>query len=89
MGSAIDSAGRIVVPKKMRERYNLLPGTELEFVAESEGLLIRPVGNVSALVHKRGVLVHHGYERTNLDIAEFVRSQREARSVHSVDIEGE
>ena len=35
----IDKAGRICVPKEMRERYNLKG--EIELVATTEGLLVR------------------------------------------------
>lgn len=33
-----------------------------------------------ALVRKQGILIHHGSTRAALDIGEFVRAEREARS---------
>ena len=76
----IDRAGRIVVPKSLRERFNLVAGTELEIEVSGERLQLRKVGAEPALVRKKGILVHHGGARVNLDIAGFIRAERESRS---------
>lgn len=34
--------GQITIPRALRERFGLLPGTEVEFVAEEDALRIRP-----------------------------------------------
>jgi len=34
--------GQITIPQALRERYGLLPGTEVEFVAEGDVLRIKP-----------------------------------------------
>ena len=39
----IDKAGRIVVPKPVRERLGLRAGMDLEVAEKSEGLLLKPV----------------------------------------------
>ncbi|TVR07083.1 MAG: AbrB/MazE/SpoVT family DNA-binding domain-containing protein [Spirochaetaceae bacterium] len=38
----VDSAGRLVIPKAIRERYGLKAGTELELVAEGDGIALVP-----------------------------------------------
>ena len=38
----VDSAGRLVIPKALRERYGLKAGTELELVAEADGIALVP-----------------------------------------------
>ena len=68
----IDRAGRIVVPKSLRERFNLVAGTELEIEASGECLRLRKVGAEPALVRKKGILVHRGGERVDLDVAAFI-----------------
>ena len=75
----IDRAGRVVVPKSFRDRFNLVAGTELEIEATANGVRLRKIGNAPALVRKKGVLVHHGTARTTLDITEFIRAERDAR----------
>lgn len=39
----MDAAGRIVLPKPLRERLGLRPETELEAVEQSGGVLLRAV----------------------------------------------
>ena len=80
MTITIDRAGRIVVPKRLRERFNLVAGTELEIEASGECLRLRRVGAEPALTRKKGILVHHGDGRANLDVAAFIRAERESRS---------
>ena len=37
-----------------------------------------------SLIRKKGILVHHGGARVAVDIVEFIRAEREARSRHLV-----
>ena len=76
----IDGAGRVVVPKQLREQFNLGPGTKLEIEARGDGVMLRKVGTEPALMRKKGILIHHGSARVALDIVEFIRAEREARS---------
>ena len=46
----IDKSGRIVVPKPLRERLGLKPGTELEVLDQPGGVLLRTVEERPALV---------------------------------------
>lgn len=79
MNTTIDGAGRLVIPKKLRDRFNLTQGCAVEISAGANGITIRKAGQEPALIRKHGILVHHGMERTGLDIGEFVRAERNAR----------
>ena len=68
------------MPKPLRDRFNLVAGTELEIEATAEGLTLRKVCDTSPLVREKRVLVHHGGTRAALDISEFIRAERDARS---------
>ena len=68
-----------MVPKQLRDRFNLAPGTELEIEASRDGVTLRKAGVEPALIRKKGILVHHGSTRVALDIVEFIRAEREAR----------
>jgi AbrB family looped-hinge helix DNA binding protein len=52
----IDRAGRIVVPKAIRERLGLEPGTKLEISESSDGFLAYRAG----VPRKGNLLVHPG-----------------------------
>lgn len=38
----ITSKGQVTIPDVMRDRYNITPQTNLEFLPMSEGILLRP-----------------------------------------------
>lgn len=79
MNITIDNAGRLVVPKSLREQFNLTPGCELRIEAAADGITLRRADSEPTLVRKQGILVHHGAARATLDIGELVRAERNAR----------
>ena len=81
----IDRAGRIVVPKSMRDQFNLAAGTELEIEAIGTGLRLRKAGSEPALIRKQGILVHHGSTRAAIDISDFMRAERDVRIRHTTE----
>lgn len=80
MKITIDAAGRVVVPKLLRDQFHLVPGSELEIEPTGDGVIIRPADRRPTLVNREGVLVHHGPQTAAIDIAAFVRREREERS---------
>jgi AbrB family looped-hinge helix DNA binding protein len=38
----VTAKGQITIPQALRERFGLLPGTEVEFVAGENGLEVKP-----------------------------------------------
>ncbi len=40
-GSRVSSQGQVTIPKELRERYDLTPGSEVEFESRDDGALIR------------------------------------------------
>jgi AbrB family looped-hinge helix DNA binding protein len=56
----MDKAGRIVFPKRLRERLGLKPDMELEAVEESGGVLLRLVEQQPSMVKVDGLWVHRG-----------------------------
>jgi AbrB family looped-hinge helix DNA binding protein len=60
METTIDAAGRIVVPKPLRDALGLLPGTKLDVSAYGSGIQLVPAGRTARLVEEDGVLVATG-----------------------------
>lgn len=80
MNVRIDSAGRIVVPKKVRERLGLKKDSELVLEESAEGITLKPVHEESALVRdKHGWLVYTGTLPGNFDWDRLVEEDRESR----------
>ena len=82
MSVTIDGAGRLVIPKKIRDEMNLFPGTELEIGTEGGEIRLRLAGVAPRLIRKDGVLVFDGGgSETNIDIADFINKERAKRSL--------
>jgi AbrB family looped-hinge helix DNA binding protein len=60
MNVKIDKAGRIVLPKPVRDRLHLRQGSDLEIEERPEGVLLRPVHQRPSMVKKNGFWVHLG-----------------------------
>ncbi len=53
----LDRAGRVVIPKTLRDELHLEPGDTLELESEGERVTLRPVRSASPLRKERGVWV--------------------------------
>jgi len=76
----IDPAGRVVIPKSIRERLHLVPGAELEIETQGNQIHLTAPTAESRLVQKQGLLVYDGGQQSMIDIAEFINREREARA---------
>jgi AbrB family looped-hinge helix DNA binding protein len=53
----LDKAGRVVIPKTLRDELHLEPGDKLELESEGERVTLRPVRSASPLRKEHGVWV--------------------------------
>ncbi|MDX6719663.1 MAG: hypothetical protein QOJ63_1917 [Solirubrobacteraceae bacterium] len=60
METSIDSAGRIVVPKPLRDALGLTPGSRVDISRYGAGLQLLPAGRTARLVDESGALVATG-----------------------------
>jgi AbrB family looped-hinge helix DNA binding protein len=79
MNLKIDRAGRIVVPKPIRQRLGLQPNTEIELVEQADGVLLRPLEHQSPMVKKDGLWVHLGQVDETYDFDRLIDDVREER----------
>lgn len=77
MRTTIDGAGRIVVPKPLREELGLRAGQELEVRARDGIIEIEPVATPLRLVEREGFLVAESAESLPPLTAEQVRETLE------------
>lgn len=76
----IDNAGRIVLPKPLRDKFRLKGGSKLriESVGDHLELIPEDAGNTSPLVKKNGLLVVAA-SGTSCDALEALHAEREER----------
>jgi len=75
----IDRAGRIVLPKRIRERLQLKGGSELELEENANGLLLRPLQRTSPMARKNGLWVHRGKLPKGVDWDSLISESRDER----------
>ena len=75
----IDKAGRIVVPKRLRERLGFKPDTELEAIEQPEGVLLKRVEQRPSMVKIDGLWVHRGSAEPGANWERILEEVREER----------
>jgi AbrB family looped-hinge helix DNA binding protein len=85
MKVTIDKAGRIVVPKPIRDALGLDPGDELELESTAEHITIRPLHDTMPLRQERGVWVYRSGKPLPTGVVEetlrTIRHEREGRNL--------
>jgi AbrB family looped-hinge helix DNA binding protein len=76
----IDKAGRVVIPKEIRDELRLEAGDTLALESEGERVTLQPIHGGTPLQKERGVWVFQGGKPLSLDEAnQIVRDAREPR----------
>ena len=75
----IDKAGRLVLPKSLRDRLGFTPDSHLEAVEQPNGVLIKKAGERPAMVKVDGLWVHQGTSEPGAPWDSVVESVREER----------
>lgn len=85
----MDGAGRIVLPKRVREALSLGPGDTLEIAVHEEEITLRPRRNSPPLRKKQGIWVFGGHARFGEgETEELQRKLREERDRHVSGVDG-
>jgi AbrB family looped-hinge helix DNA binding protein len=79
MNLKIDGAGRIVLPKRIRDRFRLTAGATLELEERPEALILRPVEQSPAIVRRDGLWVYVGKVPSGFRWDSLVDDDREKR----------
>ena len=68
MEAVVDQAGRIVLPKFIRDALSPLQGTKVDISPYGAGVQVVPAGRTARLVEEEGVLVSEGDTPVDDDI---------------------
>jgi AbrB family looped-hinge helix DNA binding protein len=80
----LDKAGRVVIPKTLRDELRLEPGDSLALESQGEDVTLRPLRSASPLRKERGVWVFHGSKKLAAAVTDKalrdIRAQRDRDS---------
>ncbi len=79
----IDKAGRIVVPKRMRDALHLVGGTRLILRQEGESIVVQAETMPCGLHLKNGTLVYDAGPLPPINVTDWIDQSREER-LHSL-----
>ena len=77
METILDRFGRIVIPKKIREDFNLKAGTQIQIEENEKSIILTPIHGEPNLRMKDGILVFSGIPL--VDLGEALTKHREER----------
>lgn len=75
----IDKAGRVVIPKSLREELQLAPGDSLELDSRGEQITLRPLRSEAPIRKEDGVWVFRSGKTTDVSIRALIEEGREER----------
>ncbi len=75
----LDKAGRVVLPKPIRDEMQLGPGDTLQLETEGERITLRPVRPKAMLKKELGVWVYQG-EPADTSLPDLLDREREERT---------
>jgi len=78
METTLDKFGRIVIPKKVREAFNLKAGTQIRIEKNEQTIILKPIHDEPNLFLKDGVLVFSGSAIGDLE--KTLKKHREDRT---------
>lgn len=85
----IDGAGRIVIPKPLRDELDLAPGDTLELETAGESITLRPTRAAVPLTKEKGVWVfrtgHPLPASVANEVLDRVRSERDQQNLGTKD----
>jgi AbrB family looped-hinge helix DNA binding protein len=85
----LDRAGRVLIPKSLRERLHLQPGDVLQLESQGDDITIRPQRSNPSLVKERGIWILSTGEPTAASIPDLIEEQRELRNRHVLGLDSE
>ncbi len=76
----LDKAGRLVLPKAIRESLRVGPGDTLEVESDEDRVILHPVRVRAGLSKEQGVWVFRSGTPANTSISKLIEEQRDQRT---------
>src|SRR5579863_2425219 len=84
----IDKAGRVVIPKKVRDKLHMSAGDAFEFKSTDDQIVLKPMREEGRMFKKRGMWVFHTGKPLSAEVVDSViQSIREERDRQNMGLE--
>jgi AbrB family looped-hinge helix DNA binding protein len=81
----VDKAGRVVLPKPVRDKLRIAPGDQLKLESDEDRIILRPARGAAQLRKKRGIWVYHSDEPLSAaTVEETIERVRRERDEHNL-----
>lgn len=77
--SEIDKAGRLIVPKKMRDALHLVPGTRMTLHQEGDTIVLQQEAGHRGLYMKNGTWVYDAGLPPSKEVRDWIEADRAIR----------
>ena len=81
---SVDKAGRVVLPKSLREKMRVEAGDDLLIEAEGDRITLRPLRREALLKKELGIWVYQG-EPSDTSIPDLIDAEHEKRIRELID----
>ncbi|MBI3208448.1 MAG: AbrB/MazE/SpoVT family DNA-binding domain-containing protein [Candidatus Solibacter usitatus] len=75
----MDKAGRVILPKPVRDRLGLREGSNVQVLETPDGVILKPAEKGPSMIKKQGLWVHTGKLPPGFDIVQAIHDDREER----------
>jgi AbrB family looped-hinge helix DNA binding protein len=75
----IDKAGRLVLPRRIRDALRLQPGDVLELEKQGDRIILSPLHSQPTLQQEQGIWVYRSSTPADASITELIDKDRESR----------
>lgn len=86
--ATVDKSGRIVIPKHLRDRLELHPGTAVSVRLRDDAVVVKRAARQPAIVRKDGVLVFTGRLKKGYSAQDIIRAVDRLRHERMEQIAG-
>jgi AbrB family looped-hinge helix DNA binding protein len=77
--TTIDKAGRVVIPKTLREQFGIQAGDKLEMTGSGGVISVRPIRAKAPLRKEHGIWVYHTGQPAADALSQLIDREREKR----------
>jgi len=75
----MDKAGRLILPKPVRDQLHLAPGDALELEIEGDRVLLSPVRTAAGLHKEMGIWVYRSGKPADQSVVDLIEAGRDER----------